>query len=625
MDDYYYPSDEWPEHPVVYLRRRHSRPRSPMGRSGDEWLEPEHYFTRRRSRLRSPSESRSRSGSRSYTRRFDEGSESDDYFRGRHYRPRSYTRRIRARARLRDEDIYSAESTSSSEGAATAEEVQARRREAYMEFQRKLPKMERIKRYLLGVFAVLAATLIYFDGIPGWNRSSSDSDSWSSSYYRRPKNYSSSHRRDPFNNPYDLHYTRNLGHFWENYRMIMAPNRDYGYWFDDANGSMNVIRVMWAAIEPPSTSQEKTVHQRTRKLMEVRAEELRLARVEWEKFLDTRTRLLLGLVDDKAPWRVYVNEEPVSNKTGQGDAAGGRNWTEDIVQKFQSAGTAPPIIEHKKFNLSHLQGGEGGDGGEVLSTHFDNVTYLALENSARMVTREIVEGHALLFRDMPAVLEHLNKAQEAENAFIRQVIDNTTKIDMWTLECATGLPKLRRWVKKLLKLGQRMEVPVKWLEDRFPISGGGTALLKEEKKTLEWMKTSEELLRVWGAVLMDLQEGLLLMLRQEDVTQDKVKARNSPKKIDFDASWDAWKKRNCGGTHCYDPASPFGGLKKILIGAKTAKVASDEANWSKEKYGEQKHRIWRGIYQKACCEDSELALLLRNGSGLLAVGEQDLD
>jgi hypothetical protein len=603
MDDYYYPSDEWsePEPPDADLR-----PRSLEGRLESEWSAPE------------PSDY--------------------DYLRGREYRPRSYTRSIRPRSRAGSQGIYSNESDSSSEGALTVEEVEARVvEEAYLDYLRKLPQMERIKKYLLWLFAVAAVTLMYID----WNRRGSNSDdSWSSTsaYYRGPKKTGTdSKQRDPYyyDNPYDLHYTRNLGHFWEHYRMIMAPNRDYGYWFDDATESMNIIRIMWGGVAPATTPEAAAVHRHYEELMELRAEEIRLARVEWEKFLDTRTRLLLHLLDDKSPWRVYVNESTAMKKknnstNNNAEEGGARNWTEDIAHEFLSGATTPPkIVEHEEFNLTRLQEGEEGhgDGGEeVLNTHVNNETYLALENAARMVTREIVEGHALLFRDMPAVLEHLGKARKAEDEFIKDVLDHTWKRDLWTLEYARGLLRAHAWVGKLMKLGERMEVPVKWLEDRFPISDGGTALLEKETKTLEWMKTAEELLRVWGAVLMDLQEGLLITIRHDDVAHDMtLKAGNSSTEVDYDASWDAWKKRNCGGTYCYDPASPFGGLKEVLIGVKTAKVASDEANWSKEKYGEQKRRIWRGIYQKACCENSELAMLLRNGTGSSQVDEHDLD
>ncbi|KAI1812711.1 hypothetical protein GGS20DRAFT_556610 [Poronia punctata] len=237
----------------------------------------------------------------------------------------------------------------------------------------------------------------------------------------------------------------------------------------------------------------------------------------------------------------------------------------------------------------------------------------AIKQLARKIIGEITSCHETLFGHddhLRDILSYLSRAREAEKVVLEQLPTLLTKDDEnalekeWTPRCAKSLERLEMRMHELRELGRQLRGSVMWLQQQGQ---------RREDSDLD-LNVAGEIVKVWGTVLMDIQEGFLFRFRREEVEREKMRSEDGG--VDYDASWERWKGRNCGGTSCYEEAGILSGVKGVFLsGLKTAQVARDEAVWSRKREGKEKFRIWKGVYEKACCcEDGLLAKLLRFGS-----------
>ncbi|KAK7752668.1 hypothetical protein SLS62_005437 [Diatrype stigma] len=219
-----------------------------------------------------------------------------------------------------------------------------------------------------------------------------------------------------------------------------------------------------------------------------------------------------------------------------------------------------------------------------------------------------------------------------------------------------------------------MRIGVGWLEKRFQIpkkstqqklvpAGGGKGGEEEEEEDDWYLRVSEtkvrhghrgrghvvlhvpelfvwvqgamELLGAWSTVLMDVEEGVLIALRRKEIAEEKKKMEQekdegidaaqqvddngvgtaaSSGEFDYEASWQRWKQRNCGATSCYDEATPAARLRHLLGGVMAEKKPLAGEAWDeRDRLPDWDVRVWKGIYEKACCQKAALANILKHG------------
>ncbi|KAI0412880.1 hypothetical protein F5X98DRAFT_391389 [Xylaria grammica] len=238
--------------------------------------------------------------------------------------------------------------------------------------------------------------------------------------------------------------------------------------------------------------------------------------------------------------------------------------------------------------------GDSEEGGRILA---------ALATAAHRITEDIVRTHTELFECWDPAHVHIREALRAERAVIKSLRKASPRGGVWTTRHSVALPLLARRMDKLEQTHEAMCKPLERLQGQFPseepmIIGSEAA----------WLGDVGELLRGWATAYMDVQEGVLHMLRRGDV-------KNKPRRRYPSSSWGEWKRRNYGGTSCFDERGGAESVKQAFrTGNPIAEVAGDETRWLRSLGGDEAPRVWVDVYEKACCEDSMLAHWLRNGA-----------
>lgn len=154
-----------------------------------------------------------------------------------------------------------------------------------------------------------------------------------------------------------------------------------------------------------------------------------------------------------------------------------------------------------------------------------------------------------------------------------------------------------------------------------------------------WVQSAMELLNAWSTVLMDVEEGVLMALRRKEIAEEKKLIAEKTQDnggigattdqqaadgkggdgttssgFDYEASWQRWKQRNCGGTSCYDVATPAARLRHLFGGTENNKKPLAGEAWDeRDRFPDWEVGVWKGIYEKACCQEAALANILKHG------------
>ncbi|CAJ2512011.1 Uu.00g076360.m01.CDS01 [Anthostomella pinea] len=401
--------------------------------------------------------------------------------------------------------------------------------------------------------------------------------------------------------------------FWDNYRDVLT-NNEYDSWFDDVDAGTEAINKIWNNIALPKNAEDDEQGKFYSEIIDHIKNRMRLvnhAKIVHKKFLDTRTRMVRDMIGSSTLWHMYVNGQFVNQANQEG-----------VLWK--------PVATH--FHQQH-----NGTLNNMTGVQYDNKTSAELTASARQVTDDLSEKHTELFRadgsDLDLIYSIRKELYEAES-YEQLLIPRLATLER-NFNLATSLdPKPDLWTPKLAAASQILQSKMLDLQTQYTEMTGHLIQIKQEfskerQFTLqseddwqEWAKKATNVLQTWTSVLMDTQEGVLLMLRKKELERSKKELERSKKEnateiIDLDANWDAWKKRNCGSTSCYEPPSALKAVKDMFLSGSalpTAHVAQDEVEWSKNFNDSDKVRVWVGVYEKACCENGTLARLLRQGS-----------
>ncbi|KAI0007503.1 hypothetical protein F4779DRAFT_619491 [Xylariaceae sp. FL0662B] len=404
-----------------------------------------------------------------------------------------------------------------------------------------------------------------------------------------------------------FNFTAAMGPFWASYRAMLLGEHEGLFAEVDAAG--RAIDALRDALPPGEKKEEEDddddVHGVIEKGVQGRELALAMARAEFDRFLAARERAVRDIIGNSTLWHRGADSQLV------GVGSRGAGFMFHIAEQFwTTAGKSNDTAFRVEKNALEKS---------------DNKTLAALAESSKWLMEQLMETHFALWRQADYQgLQYAGRiyaaaALASEKKFLPLLKEESSRTaEVWKPAYDSATEKLKTRLEGLGEEHEEMQKSLRALWGRFQWETLRNAppedVCSPEADMQEirvWARAARDMLQTWATLLMDAQEGVLFSLRKKEL---ETKNRTT---LDFDASWDEWKKRNCGGTSCYAASGLVSGLKQLVIGGKPrANVAQDEKQWSKT-FGDKTKtevKVWLGVYEKACCEDGKLAELLKNGS-----------
>ncbi|RYP11744.1 hypothetical protein DL767_010814 [Monosporascus sp. MG133] len=431
--------------------------------------------------------------------------------------------------------------------------------------------------------------------------------------------------------PLGLNLTRNAEPFWQGYREVLLAHTDEEYYgafgFDEVDADTVLIAEMWSKVEKTRGKGDGGVdekkYERMARDVHVRGAALRNASAEFAHFLGNRTLV-------------------VQEFLRRGVAAGG-GFPESELEK----------LDHLLNNTDNSSSNTAAGGPPRVPTlslnelaNYDDRSAEALARTVEGLMAELIRQHQALFRPVEHGVERICRltlpaARAAEARVIGALVaaSGGQGAELWKerqkerhkKEHGHGggaIKELEHDVCELDRKHAAMRRALGWLPSRFATLRGrhlekvrvrdARGRARETAELLFWVQSAAELLGAWSTVLVDVEEGVLIGLRKKGVAEEKAQTAAEAAEagrdaaaaaIDYDQSWNRWKLENCGGTSCYDRDTALTRLKHVFF---QKKPLADEARDERERLGWDV-KLWKGIYEKACCEDGTLAKTLKYG------------
>ncbi|RYO95952.1 hypothetical protein DL765_011690 [Monosporascus sp. GIB2] len=438
--------------------------------------------------------------------------------------------------------------------------------------------------------------------------------------------------------PLGLNLTRDAEPLWQGYREVLLAHTDEEYYgafgFDEVDADTVLIAEMWSKVEKTRERGDGGVdgkkYERMARDVHVRGAALRNASVEFAHFLGNRTLMVQEFL--------------------RRGVAGGSSFPESELEKL-----GPLLNNTGNNNSSSSSGSNTAAGGPprlpTLSlnglANYDGRSAEALARTAEGLMAELIRQHQALFRPIEHGVERICRvtlpaARTAEARVIGALVaaSGGQGGELWKERQkerhrkehghgGSAIKKLEHGVCELDKKHKAMRRALGWLTSRFATlrgrhlekvrvrDAGGRA--QETVELLFWVQSAAELLNAWSMVLMDVEEGVLIGLRKKGIAEEKAQRAaeagglggDAVAVVDYDQSWNRWKLENCGGTSCYDRDTALTRLKHVFF---QKKPLADKARDERELLGWDV-KLWKGIYEKACCENGTLAKTLKYGKG----------
>ncbi|KAI1396678.1 hypothetical protein F4819DRAFT_121059 [Hypoxylon fuscum] len=406
------------------------------------------------------------------------------------------------------------------------------------------------------------------------------------------------------NKPSGSDFIDSLKPFWDGCGTILLDSVEFESWFKDVEANTVVIDTMLAAVplsydaDPVGNDYvaiptiEKEIRERTASLAK--------AKEEFDGFLKTRTRIIHNVFSNSTMWQYYAD--------------GG----EDV--NF--------LVALTRYLASKIAQEDSLAGGEISKLTANEVeTYSGVRDQASNIVRKIIQvQYNIWHRDiaglalgqhLAAARAHVRDARIYEDQIVSTLQRKSGKKHLWRLgERGDAMYQLWTRLDKLQLEHNRMLGSLHWVKNHKAIAGANP--FKREAKSLkkeayEWCHRLTGLLNNWGTLLKTSHQGTLFMLRRSELNATV----DSPSTFDVDGSWQAWKNRNCGGTTCYDAGGKVIRLVRAL-GMKFKPLAGrarDEQAWcdGQDQSPRKRPKVWRGVYESACCEYGETADFLKYG------------
>ncbi|KAI0856561.1 hypothetical protein F4860DRAFT_518746 [Xylaria cubensis] len=391
--------------------------------------------------------------------------------------------------------------------------------------------------------------------------------------------------------------------FWRDYRQLVTAVEDFDDWFADVDAATQAIDTMWARV----LVNDEEWHEFHRRLISLRGKQIDLAHGHWRKFVDNRERVIVKLVGSAG---IYVDGGPVDGAE-VGELS--KRWA-SVLSNSSDVVDMESFAYQKKAEAK----AEEETGNRTLPRPIveDEEGFTALRVASRRIIEELVHTHTELFKDLDAAHAHMQEAEKVDGE-LKDLIGQMTKgwfeEGFWTSQMAISVSKLKRRMQKLRGRRETMAIGLERLQMQFPADIENSPEKMADRTA--WLESAKDLLHEWAAVLLDVQEGVLFLLRRRELSREKRLILN------YVATWEAWKSRNCGGTSCYSAPGVAANIKTAMHrGKPVASVAHDEADWIRSLGEDGTPRVWREVYDKACCQVSVLRDRIQHGSDQPFVG-----
>lgn len=317
-------------------------------------------------------------------------------------------------------------------------------------------------------------------------------------------------------------------------------------WFADVDVATPAILTMWVAqpVPSPATDESSAEYRAARGRIEARVRQVRRARAAWERFQGNRDRVVAELIRFGTAPRIYIDGQLV------GDAAAAEIERDATALARPLGVSGLRQLGFERVNITGSVGvtGRGPDGeegeGREEGLRFEEQSFDTLRLVGQGVIGVLERAHALLFEDWNALQTHVQEAQGFENEFIEKLLQGSARSDAWTARLAISLRVLQRRVERVQRTREAIQAALAQIQEEF---SGARLEGKEGRRAV--MRRTRVLLHGWAKLVMDVQEGLLFTLRRrEALSWGQGQVRNAST---YEATWEEWKGRNCGGTSCY--------------------------------------------------------------------------
>ncbi|RYP38344.1 hypothetical protein DL768_010795 [Monosporascus sp. mg162] len=431
--------------------------------------------------------------------------------------------------------------------------------------------------------------------------------------------------------PLGLNLTRDAEPFWQGYREVLLAHTDEEYYgafgFDEVDADTVLIAEMWSKVEKTRERGDGGVdekkYERMARDVHVRGAALRNASAEFAHFLGNRTLVVREFLRRGV---AAGSSFPESELEKLGLLL---NNTDNSSSSSNTTAGGPPTVP--TLSLNELP-------------NYDNRSVEALARTAEGLMAELVRQHQALFRPIEHGVERICRltlpaARAAEARVVGALVaaSGGQGAELWRERHekehghgGSAIKKLEHDVCELDRKHAAMRRALGWLPSRFATLRGrhlekvrvrdARGRARETVELLFWVQSAVELLNAWSTVLMDVEEGVLIGLRKKGIAEEKARRAAEAAEaaeaggdavavVDYDQSWSRWKLENCGGTSCYDKDTALTRLKHVFF---QKKPLADEARDERERLGWDV-KLWKGIYEKTCCENGTLAKTLKYG------------
>ncbi|KAI1374786.1 hypothetical protein F4677DRAFT_156073 [Hypoxylon crocopeplum] len=368
----------------------------------------------------------------------------------------------------------------------------------------------------------------------------------------------------------DLDFTDAMEVFWVGCREILLDNADFDLWFDDVALNDVVISTMIDALPLGYHADQKgddyITLPRIEKVITTRATRLAKAKAEFTGFLAARDQILRDVISNGTLWHYHSMG---GDEIGLADAR-----TSSLEDYDQAVLKITKGMVQKLFQIHSDLWTQNGIG-EDMAKHI-------------AAARKLVDN-----------------ARGFERQGVQKLKMKSAKGSLWDRKTQGDvLWQLSLRMVKLQNQHNRMTRALEVARDRLD---AGEKTRTTQGQIQYWRRNTRYILNNWHRMIMNSQHGILFSIRRRE-----LKAAEDLSYLELIVLWDYWKGRNCGGTSCYDADGNIARLLRIIRmqWKPLAFRAKDELEWARYRRGERR-KVWRGVYEKACCVESTIADFLK--------------
>ncbi|KAI1389180.1 uncharacterized protein F4822DRAFT_405252 [Hypoxylon trugodes] len=464
----------------------------------------------------------------------------------------------------------------------------ARRQRAHSPIPSRIPNIHISDRllFLVGLFFALLGILLI------WG----DADE-SRVEYRHPGQRRAIGATKPVKPPRETNFLEVVDLFCRGSQVILLDKAGLDTWFVDTDINSAVIVTMLNGVPLNLEADKNGDVVRISKLEAAignRESSLLMAKDAFKKFLDIREILIHDVISDHMLWtqfgyepslkRIFSYARDLDNSPPITTINRPQPSIDDPDSKNRTFGKGEPSLAEMLREFA----------GEIAQSHY------------RVWTRDYRVRRIKQY--LAATRRHFGDVRRYEAQVIKGLKEKSSRSYLWNPKQHGDV--MWQFTRKLIKLEQAYEETTENLKEIVRRVNKLDVKYVAENRTYEealviWRQSLRNLMQNWGALLINSPQGVLYLLRKQEVGSG----------LTDEVSWEKWKQRNCGGTSCYDVAG-LGNWFKGLIGMSekpTAGRAHDESEFSRILGYNKKPLVWRAAYEKACCQDGEIARFLKHG------------